>query len=36
MMKEVDILVIGAGPIGGYFSKKMAELGCKVLMIEEH
>ena len=26
MMKEVDILVIGAGPIGGYFSKKMAEL----------
>ena len=35
-MKEVDILVIGAGPIGGYFSKKMAELGCKVLMIEEH
>ena len=35
-MKEVDILVIGAGPIGGYFSKKMSELGCKVLMIEEH
>ena len=35
-MKEVDILVIGAGPIGGYFSKNMAKLGCKVLMIEEH
>ncbi len=35
-MKEVDILVIGAGPIGGYFSKKMSQLGCKVLMIEEH
>ena len=35
-MKEVDILVIGAGPIGGYFSKRMSKLGCRVLMIEEH
>jgi len=35
-MKEVDILVVGAGPIGGYFSKKMSELGNKVLMLEEH
>jgi len=36
LMKEVDILVVGAGPIGGYFSKKMSELGCNVLMLEEH
>ncbi len=35
-MKEVDILVVGAGPIGGYFSKKMSKLGNKVLMLEEH
>ena len=35
-MKEVDILVVGAGPIGGYFSKKMSELGNKVLILEEH
>ena len=35
-MKEVDILVIGAGPIGGYFSRQMSKLGCNILMIEEH
>lgn len=35
-MKEVDVLVVGAGPIGGYFSKRMAELGINVLILEEH
>ncbi len=35
-VKEVDIVVVGAGPIGGYFSKCMAELNCSVLILEEH
>ena len=35
-VKEVDIVVVGAGPIGGYFSRRMSELNCSVLILEEH
>ena len=35
-VKEVDIVVVGAGPIGGYFARRMAELNCTVLILEEH
>lgn len=36
LMTDYDIVVVGAGPIGGYFSKKMSELGNKILILEEH
>ena len=35
-MVDFDIVVVGAGPIGGYFSKKMCQLGNKILILEEH
>ena len=35
-MDVVDILVIGAGPVGGFFARKMCEKGCSVIMVEEH
>ena len=35
-VKEVDVVVVGAGPIGGYFARRMAELNCTVLILEEH
>ena len=31
-----DALIIGAGPIGGWLGKRLAENGAKVLLIEEH
>jgi len=36
MVQEYDVVVVGAGPIGGYLSKKMNEFGHSVLLIEEH
>ena len=36
MIYDYDIVVVGAGPIGGYLSKKLSESKHKVLLIEEH
>ena len=36
MIYDYDVVVIGAGPIGGYLSKNLSELGHSVLLIEEH
>ena len=36
MIYNYDVVVIGAGPIGGYLSKNLSELGHSVLLIEEH
>ena len=35
-MIQVDALIIGAGPIGGYLAKKLCQAWYTVLMIEEH
>ena len=31
---EVDILVVGTGPLGATFARKLVEGGCSVLMID--
>ena len=36
MIREFDVVVVGAGPIGGYLSRRFNEHGNSVLMIEEH
>ena len=36
MRSEYDVVIIGAGPIGGYLAKKLNEFGHSVLLIEEH
>jgi len=36
MKQDYDVVVIGAGPIGGYLSKKLSEHGNSVLLVEEH
>jgi len=36
MVQEFDVVVVGAGPIGGYLSKKLNEHGHSVLLLEEH
>ncbi len=36
MTKSFDVVVIGAGPIGGYLSRSLNDHGHSVLMIEEH
>jgi geranylgeranyl reductase family protein len=36
MSQEFDVVVVGAGPIGGYLSKKLNEYGHSVLLLEEH
>ena len=33
---QVDALIIGAGPIGGYLAMKLCHAGHTVLMVEEH
>ena len=33
---RVDVLIIGAGPVGGYLADKLATSGLSVLLIEEH
>ena len=36
MVRIFDAIVVGAGPIGGYLSKKLNEHGHSVLLLEEH
>ena len=36
MIYNYDVVVVGAGPIGGYLSKNLSNLGHNVLLIEEH
>ena len=36
MIRFFDSIVVGAGPIGGYLSKKLNENGHSVLLLEEH
>ncbi len=31
-----DVIIIGAGPVGGFMAKLLADQDCTVLMIEEH
>ncbi len=33
---DSDVLIVGAGPIGGYLGKSLAEKGIHVIQIEEH
>jgi geranylgeranyl reductase family protein len=33
---DYDVIIVGAGPIGGYLARKMAERKISVLMLEEH
>ena len=35
-MIQVDALIVGAGPVGGYLAKRLANRGKTVLMVEEH
>ena len=36
MVRIYDVIVVGAGPIGGYLSRKLNESGHSVLLLEEH
>tara|TARA_B100000029_G_scaffold128837_2_gene122378 strand:+ start:3898 stop:5103 length:1206 start_codon:yes stop_codon:yes gene_type:complete len=36
MIGTYDVVVIGAGPIGGFLSRRLNEFGHSVLLIEEH
>ena len=36
MNRDYDVIVIGAGPIGGYLSRRLNEFGHSVLLVEEH
>ena len=33
---EYDVVVIGAGPVGGFLAQRMCEEGVSVLLLEEH
>ena len=35
-MMEFDVVIVGAGPVGGYLGSRLAKGGLKVLMLEEH
>jgi len=36
MIVQYDVVVVGAGPIGGYLSRRFCEHGYSVLLVEEH
>ena len=33
---DYDVIIIGAGPVGGYTARVLCERGLSVLMVEEH
>ena len=33
---EYDVVVVGAGPVGGFLAQRMCEEGASVLLLEEH
>jgi len=33
---DYDVVIVGAGPIGGYLARKLSEEGLRVLILEEH
>ena len=33
---EYDVIIIGAGPVGGYLARRLSENDMRVLLIEEH
>ena len=33
---EYDVIIIGAGPVGGYLARRLGENNMRVLLIEEH
>lgn len=35
-MKQFDVVIVGAGPAGGYCARLLAKLGYQVLLIEQH
>ncbi|MDP6741560.1 MAG: geranylgeranyl reductase family protein [Candidatus Thalassarchaeaceae archaeon] len=34
--ERVDVVIVGAGPVGGYLGNKLSSAGLSVLMLEEH
>ena len=34
--ERVDVVIVGAGPVGGYLGNKLSRAGLSVLMLEEH
>ena len=35
-MNDWDVVIVGAGPVGGYAAYKLAEKGHRILILEEH
>ena len=35
-MVDWDVVIIGAGPVGGYAAYKLSQAGLSVLIVEEH
>ncbi len=33
---EYDVVIVGAGPVGGFLAQRMSEGGVSVLLLEEH
>ena len=33
---EWDVVIVGAGPVGGYLGRELSRLGMSVLLLEEH
>ncbi len=34
-MKKWDVIVVGAGPVGSYLSRRLGEKGCRVLLLDQ-
>ena len=35
-MTDWDVVIVGAGPVGGYAAYKLAEMGHRILILEEY